>query len=193
MASSSNSEALFKAARENDCVTIRKLHSQGVDIRQCNEHGFSAMCYVVQRGHHDAIRCLHELDNTLIHRESSSKFSAWGRACLSGRSSVARLLIALGLDINKKNSKGVTPIYQATTYDFAEGIDALMEAGCTSINIPCLGGGSPLDVSIIGGHNKARRALEKHGAEHVQDLSTTMEEAVAIARSRLIIEDFEID
>ena len=189
------SAQLFAAIKEGDRATVERLLSADPGLASAREAGgvsavLTALYYrqpeVAQRllaaqppldvfeaaafGDVGRVRTWIDGDPSLVNAVATDGFTPLGLAAFFRRSDVARLLIEHGADpsIASKNKLRVTPLHSAVATDAApldlEMVSMLLEAGAP-VNIPHLGGGTPLHTAAFTGDVRVIRMLLERGAD----------------------------
>lgn len=139
-------------------------------------------------GNVERVRSLLDRDPALANAFAADGFTPLGLAAFFRHAAVARLLLDRGADprIAAKNKLAVTPLHSAVATDAAP-VDIsilrmLLDAGAP-VNVPHLGGGTPLHTAAFVGDAEVVRLLLERGC----DPSRRTDEgktAVDIARER---------
>jgi ankyrin repeat protein len=80
------------------------------------------------------------------------------------QTSIAKRLIALGVDVNAKNESGYTPLHEAVRFGNRECAGLLLEHGA-DVNIADNNNDKPLETAIYFGYLDLGKALVDHGAK----------------------------
>lgn len=136
----------------------------------------------------DRVRALIDADPSLVNATASDGFTPLGLAAFFRRPDVARLLLERGADpsIASTNKLRVAPLHSAVATDAAP-VDVsivrmLLEAGAP-VNVPHLGGGTPLhSAAYVGDMEVVRMLLDRGGDPRMK--THDGKTAIDIARER---------
>lgn len=207
------SAELFAAIKKGDRVTAERLIGSDPGLASAREEGgvsalLTALYYdqpaIAERllaarpsldvfeaaacGDVGRVRTLIDGDPSLVNAVATDGFTPLGLAAFFRRPEVARLLIERGADpsIASKNKLRVTPLHSAVATDAAPVdmaiVRMLLEAGAP-VNVPHLGGGTPLHTAAYVGDAEVVRMMLDRGADptlRTDDGKT----AVDVARER---------
>ena len=88
---------------------------------------------------------------------------------IGGHKGIVELLIAAGADVNVKNQRGRTPLYDAAIWDRKDIAKLLFAAGA-DVNAKNKRGKTPLDEAIKWKHPETADLLRKHGGKTAEEL-----------------------
>ena len=115
-----------------------ELLSKGADVNAYNNGGFTALLLAARRGDVDVIRFLIE-NRAKLTLEDSEGNSPLALAALGGHTEATRFLIdeyrVHGLDVDKKNMVGLTPLLLASQNGFIDTCKILVCHGNASVTI----------------------------------------------------------
>jgi ankyrin repeat protein len=123
---------LILAAEKNDSATVKMLLERGADPNlRDHQNGGVAMIRAAERGH------LTVLETMVDHPLSADCVDENGRGllhCAAGSNSseapvCIRLLTGEGLDVNKTDNKGLTPLHEAARAGSLDNVETLLEFG----------------------------------------------------------------
>lgn len=80
-----------------------------------------------------------------------------------GRLDIAQDVLRSGVDVNGRNTKGITPLFEAVVQDHAEIAELLLSSGA-SPGRSFAHGLTPICLALLSGHIDSLRVLIKHGA-----------------------------
>lgn len=186
---------LFPAIRKGDTATVERLVAQDPSLAMaCEEGGTSAVLTAYYHGHPDVadvllrydppldvfeavtagrlerVREILDRDPSLASAYASDGFHPLGLAAFFRRLDVLRLLIERGADVGApaRNRLAVTALHSAVATDAGpvdhEIVRALLDAGAP-VNVPHLGGGTPLHTAAFTGDVESARMLLERGAD----------------------------
>ena len=88
---------------------------------------------------------------------------------IGGHKGIVELLIAAGADVNVKNQRGWTPLYDAAIWDRKDIAKLLFDAGA-DVNAKDNDGKTPLDAAKEENKNEIADLLRKHGGKTDEEL-----------------------
>lgn len=189
------SAELFAATKKGDLATVERLlgsdpglasareeggvsavltslyHGQpAIATRILAEHPALDVFEAAATGELDRVRALTEADRSLVNAIGSDGFTPLGLAAFFRAPDVVRLLLERGADpsLAARNRLAVTPLHSAVATDAAP-VDVsivrmLLKAGAP-VNVPHLGGGTPLHTAAFVGDPEVLRMLLDRGAD----------------------------
>ncbi len=189
------SAELFAAIKKGDLATVERLLGSDPGLASAREEGgVSAVLTALYHGKPaiaarilaerpaldvfeaaatgdlDRVRSLTADDPSTVNAIGSDGFTPLGLAAFFRRPGVVRLLIERGADpsIASRNALRVTPLHSAAATDAAP-VDVsivrmLLEAGAP-VNVPHLGGGTPLHTAAYVGDDEVVRMMLDRGAD----------------------------
>lgn len=116
------------------------------------------------------VRELIDADPTLVNAYAADGFHPLGLAAFFRHADVVRLLIARGADVAApaRSRLAVTALHSAVATDAApvdmDIVRALLDAGAP-VNVPHLGGGTPLHTAAFTGNAEVARLLLERGGD----------------------------
>lgn len=134
------------------------------------------------------LRALVDADAAAVNAHAADGFTALGLAAFFRRPEAVRVLLERGADpaIAARNRLAVTPLHSAVATDAAPVdlsiVRMLLEAGAP-VNVPHLGGGTPLHTAAFSGDMRIVRMLLERGADPRLRLDDG-KNAIDIARER---------
>ena len=159
-------EAISKAVRENDAVTLGRMLEQGADpnARGRIKSETSALHSAAFYGHADCARLL-IAHGANIHDTTGSRRTPLGEAALWGRTEVVRLLLDAGADIAAQDSyTSETALHDGARYGHT-GTVRLLLGRDAAVSARDKQGNTPLHQAAIKGNTDIIRALVEHGAD----------------------------
>ena len=90
---------------------------------------------------------------------------------VGGHKGIVELLIAEGVDVNVKNERGRTPLYDAAIWDRNDIAKLLFDADA-DVNAKDNDGKTPLDAANEENKNEIADLLRKHGGKTGEELKT---------------------
>ena len=146
--------------------TADLLRHNGADLRIRGKYGTNPLHAAADTGNFDMVRILVDYDPANIHAgsESGSTPLHWASTSLHFKaSSVVRLLLEYGADINVRNQKGQTPLHWASSGGILEVVRLLLEHGA-DIEAKRDDGLTALQVAAENGYDGVVEFLREHGA-----------------------------
>lgn len=140
-------------------LAVHELHQQGIT----EELYASALMQAVCRGDAARVTLLHEAgaDLTAIDADGNNLVHI---ALLHNRSNLLPLLKALGVCINARNDKGMTPLFTEISLNRADNIELLHRLGAKmALSLP--DGRTPLQYAVTEGHYRCIESLAHAGAK----------------------------
>jgi len=160
-ATTENQVADWSELRGGDSQTVRALLQRGVDLRQHDADGNSALHVAALHANAAAIELLLEGG---VEVNGTNKYGATPLIYAAGDSKKVRALLAHGADPNRPSLLGTTPLIAAAGYpDSARSLAQLVEAGA-NVHATNKTGTDALWRASYGGHTEAVKLLLKHGA-----------------------------
>jgi len=170
--------AWIASAKAGDCVRLRDLIGDGVDVNlkyacigeenEEEESAATALKCAAQKGHLDALRLLlasgAKADEKFGGGIESGHETALMYAARAGQLEVARTLITAGAAVTAKDGSGKTALHYAAEGGHAGMIDLLIKYNA-NVETKTKGGTSPLMEAAGEGHAGAITALLKAGAD----------------------------
>ena len=202
----------FTAIKKGDAATVERSIAADAGLVSASENGASAVLTAIYYGrtdiagmlvaHHPGIDVfeaaaigdgarvaeLLDRDRSLANAFAPDGFHPLGLAAFFRRRDVARLLLDRGADIAApaRNRLAVTALHSAVATDAGpvdhELVALLLERGAP-VNVPHLGGGTPLHTAAFTGDIKSIRMLLARGADPALRTDDG-KSAVEVARER---------
>ena len=146
--------------------TADLLRRNGADLHVRGKYGTNPLHAAADTGNFDMVRILVDYDPANIHAgsESGSTPLHWASTSLHFKaSSVVRLLLEYGADINVRNQKGQTPLHWASSGGMLEVVRLLLEHGA-DMGARRDDGLTALQVAAENGYDCVVELLREHGA-----------------------------
>jgi ankyrin repeat protein len=137
-----------------------QIHVQAIqsgDRREPLVEAFEA----IERGDAATVAALVQHHPDLLDAQGTGGSSLLNLAVSTKQTTVCRLLLDLGSDVDLATTRGVTPLHEAAYSNQAELIEMLLDAGASPQMNAYGDGGTPLVMALFWGHNEAREALAR--------------------------------
>ncbi|KAH8430510.1 ankyrin repeat domain-containing protein [Aspergillus melleus] len=158
--------ALFIAASNGQCPTVRFLIDKGSDIHHRAHDRRTALHFAAESGHDDVARLLLKFGANMLAVDNSGQ-SALHYAASNGHSKVVYLLMEQGAPPNLQDYSGMTPLHLAVRSESSETIVFLLDKGA-NVNAKANNGDTPLEsLPRSGAH--LRSLLLRRGATDFSD------------------------
>ena len=161
--------ALVRAARDGDVVTIELMLVQGIDANERSElDGHTALIAASRANHGAAVRVLLAAGADASVRSRTGETALTMAAAANGVDSVKALLES-ELDLDIKGRDGKTPLMQAAENGYAELVTALLDVEA-SVDVKNLRGDTALGLAAANRHLAVVQLLLRAGANpNVED------------------------
>ena len=161
---------LHQAVKRIDLEAVRRLVSQGADIKISNKHKNTPLhtavnYYDMQPMHVEIFKELLKAINVLdvVNVSNNDGYTPLHFAAFHGIFTVVEDLVKKGADIDAKNENYETPLYIAAQRGMLNTVKTLIEKGA-AIDAKCNTGETPLCVAAMYGHVEIVKALIKNKA-----------------------------
>ncbi|WP_353451766.1 ankyrin repeat domain-containing protein [Sphingomonas aerolata] len=122
-------ELMFDAARMGRDEMIPALLQAGVDIEVTDARGYTPLVLASYNAQESTTRLLLDAGARVDGDPASTANTALMGVCFKGYTSIARMLIAAGADVNRRNGVGHTALMMAALFNQGAIIDLLLEQG----------------------------------------------------------------
>ena len=156
--------ALMWAARRGDNVALDILLRAGADPNIRSNSGNSALIQATRTPDPRCVKLLLEVGADLTIANDSGRNELHYAACCQDGKEVIEALVAAGIDLEKRDYFGSTPLSMAAMYNHAVSAEALLHLGA---NINCIDkdGCTPLHESFLYNADDVTCLLIQRGAE----------------------------
>ena len=102
-------ETFFAACRKNNLQQLKNCLHSNVNVNAIDNHGYSGIHYVVQKGNYELLDALLEYPSIDVNSTSAKGYTALMWACRFERERMVDLLISHGgVDLNARDRGGQT-------------------------------------------------------------------------------------
>ena len=122
-------ELMFDAARMGRDEMIPALLQAGVDIEVTDARGYTPLVLASYNAQESTTQLLLDAGARVDGDPASPAHTALMGVCFKGYTSIARMLIAAGADVNRRNGVGQTALMMAALFNQGAIIDLLIEQG----------------------------------------------------------------
>jgi ankyrin repeat protein len=169
-------EALAKAARTGDVITVQSLLENGIDPGLPDQYGKTPLYHAVSFNESKVVAILlaHHADpnNQGNSRKTEFPVTPLQYAAYMGNLQIASMLVAAGAPVNTKGPTGRTALHFAVLATHLDVIRYLLEKG-SDLDTRDVEGTSPLDDAVWRGYLDAVAILLANGAGCVAKSSAT--------------------
>ena len=135
-------------------VVKRLLEHPRIDVNKADKDGYTPLYNTIVHGHPDCVKLLLEHPRIDTHNLSPILIAAW-----KNDSDTLNQLIRSGIDVNKADKNGYTPLYWAARYGHAECVKLLLSTPGIDINEADKYGSTPLYWAARNGHAECVKLL----------------------------------
>eukprot|EP00898_Chlorokybus_atmophyticus_P005633 jgi/Chlat1/6070/Chrsp4S09089 len=166
-------EAALLVAAEGDAELLRRLASDGADLRHADKHGRTALHFACTQGHLSCVRFLFErgCDADADDKEGRTPLHA---AALFDRAEVVEYLCEKGAWVDPNDARDCTPLHLACRKASVTTVERLLEHGASHKAVNRMGL-TPLGEALLRGRTDLATTLISHGADvHVRAKGYTL-------------------
>ncbi|OCK82507.1 ankyrin repeat-containing protein, partial [Lepidopterella palustris CBS 459.81] len=116
-------------------------------------------------GQEQVLGLLDQWDSTGSDKERWLKISRLYNAAKNGDAAAVRKFVDDGTPPDKKNIRGVTPLWTASSGGHKAAVQVLLATNAVDVNVRSLAGRTPLFWAAASGHSEVVQLLLDHGAE----------------------------
>ena len=138
----SSVKKLLDAAEEGDEESVRRLISEGVDVNEADDDGWTALMGASSEGHEGVVSILLE-NGAVVDQADDNGWTALMCAARRNQVEVVKLLLNNGANVDKATNTGSTALWLASQLGCAAAVAVLLEHNA-DINKVTNAGWSPL-------------------------------------------------
>ncbi|CZR68380.1 related to heterokaryon incompatibility protein [Phialocephala subalpina] len=156
-------EEVLKEAASNESISyemVQLLHQTvGIEVT------IGVIKAAATSGQEQVLGLLNQWNSITGDEEQWLNISRLYNAAKNGDAPTVRRLVADGIPPDKRNIRGVTPLWRASASRQTEVVEVLLATSAVNVNVQSTAGRTPLFWAAAHGHSKVVRLLLDHGAE----------------------------
>ena len=137
-----------RVIEDGNVSEVSKLISDGVDLKGCDCHGFTALHWTVQKGDVDIAKILLDSQTNDVNCSDLQGQTVLHLACSAGHLEMVNFLLERGANVDAVDDDGWTPIFYAITEDYLKIVSVLIKYDC-DVNVIDKQGYSPLLCAVV--------------------------------------------
>ena len=147
-----------RVIEDDEVSLVLKLISDGINLKGCDQYGFTALHCAVRKDDVDKVKILLDSETNNVNCSDDDGWIALHYACLNGYLNMVNFLIERGANVDAVASDGTTPIFCAVIERYPDIVLMLAKNGC-KVNVSDEDGNIPLHWAVEDANIDIVRAL----------------------------------